>query len=308
MENRNSYTIVGLFFIICVALLAIFLWWMDSANPSKMGKKAYYIHTSELPSGVNVDANVKFIGINVGSVSKIDFIENNMIEITLKIRDDIDIKEDSVAEIDLHPISGIASINITKGTEISRSISFDEHPLIPLEESIISKLKDQANEFGEKISSVLDSINTLLSSENTTNLTQTLKHIQNFAGSLASDENSKNFNELLRNLNNFSAGLEKIDKKEIAKLSKNANLLLENTNKMVVNLNKSVNGFGALSKSLQAKIDSGEYDIKNSIAPLLNEANNAVESFSKTLREFRAAMNRLEDNPYEFFFKDTSGE
>ena len=54
------------------------------------------------------------------------------------------------------------------------------------------------------------------------------------------------------------------------------------------------------------RIDRGEYNLKAILDPTLEEAKNTLGELKKSLREFQGAMFRLEDNPYDFFFKDTS--
>ena len=119
MENRNSYTIVGMFFMACLTAFAVFIWWMTSKNNTKVDFKEYYIHTTELPSGLKVDSTVKFIGVPAGTVSNINFVDdkNALINITMKIREDLPIKADSIASIEVQAISGVASINISRGTK-----------------------------------------------------------------------------------------------------------------------------------------------------------------------------------------------
>ena len=35
MENRNSYTIVGMFFLLCVTAFVGFIWWMSGDSGKK---------------------------------------------------------------------------------------------------------------------------------------------------------------------------------------------------------------------------------------------------------------------------------
>ncbi|QCD45034.1 MlaD family protein [Campylobacter mucosalis] len=293
MENRNSYTAVGLFFIAFVACFAIFMWFMSDSDKN-VDYTNYYIITNELPTGIRVESQVKFVGVVVGSVSDIAFNSDEKIRLTLKIREDIPIKADSVADIDYQMISGISSLNISRGTK-----NFGTNPkIITLNEGLLTKLKNNAQTMGEKLNESLLKLDKLTSDENILHLQNTLKGIDELTSGVAKSENLENLSEILKNLSNFSASLNELNLKEI-----NANLssITKSANALFTGLNKT-------QLLLADKIKSGEYDLKQTIEPTLDEANKFLNSFEKTLKELRNALNRLEDNPYEFFFKDTSGD
>ena len=100
-------------------------------------------------------------------------------------------------------------------------------------------------------------------------------------------------------MKNFTDSLNKTDTKELAK---NLNTLITSANSVFVSANSAVNGYSSLQDIVTQKVKNGEYDLRNTLSPLLREASEFLNGFDKTLREFRGALQRLEDNPYEFFF------
>ena len=298
MENRNSYTIVGMFFIACLTAFAIFIWWMTSKNNTKVDFKEYYIHTSELPSGLKVDSTVKFIGVPAGSVSDINFVDdkNALINITMKIREDLPIKADSVASIEVQAISGVASINISRGT---KDFASGQKPILQLEESLFSKLGNNAENITLKINQTLDKVDNFFSPENIAHVESVLKNIDKFTQVLTDEEGLSEVDSIVKNVKNFTDTLNKTDTKELAK---NLNRLISNANQVFVSANSAITGYNLLQELITKKAKDGEYDLRNTVGPLLREASDFLNGFDKTLREFRGALQRLEDNPYEFFF------
>lgn len=69
-------------------------------------------------------------------------------------------------------------------------------------------------------------------------------------------------------------------------------------NNFIDNLNKTQN-------KISARIDNGDFNIREILNPTLSDAQTTLNEFNKALIEFESALFRLEDNPYEFFFKDT---
>jgi len=298
MENRNSYTIVGMFFMACLTAFAIFIWWMTSKNNTKVDFKEYYIHTTELPSGLKVDSMVKFIGVPAGSVSDINFVDdkNALINITMKIREDLPIKADSVASIEVQAISGVASINISRGT---KDFASGQKPILQLEESLFSKLGNNAENITLKINQTLDKVDNFFSPENIAHVESVLKNIDKFTQVLTDEEGLSEVDSIVKNVKNFTDNLNKTDTKELAK---NLNTLISSANSAFISVNSAVTGYSSLQDILTQKVKNGEYDLRNTVSPLLREASEFLNGFDKTLREFRGALQRLEDNPYEFFF------
>ena len=298
MENRNSYTIVGMFFIACLTAFAIFIWWMTSKNNTKVDFKEYYIHTTELPSGLKVDSTVKFIGVPAGSVSDINFVDdkNALINITMKIREDLPIKADSVASIEVQAISGVASINISRGT---KDFKPGDKPILKLEESLLSKLGNNAENITLKINQTLDKVDGFFSAENISHIESILRNIDKFTQVLTDENGLSEVDSIVKNVKNFTDSLNKTDTKELAK---NLNTLIASANSVFSSANSAVNGYSSLQDIVTQKVKNGEYDLRNTVSPLLREASEFFNGFDKTLREFRGALQRLEDNPYEFFF------
>ena len=298
MENRNSYTIVGMFFMACLTAFAIFIWWMTSKNNTKVDFKEYYIHTTELPSGLKVDSTVKFIGVPAGSVSDINFVDdkNALINITMKIREDLPIKADSVASIEVQAISGVASINISRGT---KDFASGQKPILQLEESLFSKLGNNAENITLKINQTLDKVDNFFSPENIAHVESVLKNIDKFTQVLTDEDGLSEVDSIVKNVKNFTDTLNKTDTKELVK---NLNTLISNANQVFVSANSAITGYNSLQELITKKAKDGEYDLRNTVGPLLREASDFLNGFDKTLREFRGALQRLEDNPYEFFF------
>ena len=298
MENRNSYTIVGMFFMACLTAFAIFIWWMTSKNNTKVDFKEYYIHTTELPSGLKVDSTVKFIGVPAGSVSDINFVDdkNALINITMKIREDLPIKADSVASIEVQAISGVASINISRGT---KDFTSGQKPILQLEESLFSKLGNNAENITLKINQTLDKVDNFFSPENIAHVESVLKNIDKFTQVLTDEEGLSEVDSIVKNIKNFTDTLNKTDTKELVK---NLSRLISNANQVFVSANSAITGYNSLQELIAKKAKDGEYDLRNTVGPLLREASDFLNGFDKTLREFRGALQRLEDNPYEVFF------
>ena len=63
-----------------------------------------------------------------------------------------------------------------------------------------------------------------------------------------------------------------------------------------------------LEETIEEKIKNGEYDFKDSLKSISQESVKTASEMRKTLKELRNTLFRLQDDPYEFFFKDPKDE
>ncbi len=284
MENRNSYTIVGLFVMLIGAFLGIFMWWMLTRTEANETYRSYFIHTKELPVGIKEGTDVKFIGVNAGIVKKIDFIDmkNAIIEIELSIKDKLPISKDSIAKVESQGISGISFINITQGSgEIFNEN--EKKPIISLDKALLDKIGKKAEVISDQVSETIYKINMLLSNQNIDKINKILTNFETFSKKLNDEKLTKNI---------YTA----ID--EFIKFQKTMDNSAKKFNNFIDNLNKTQN-------KISARIDNGDFNIREILNPTLSDAQTTLNEFNKALIEFESALFRLEDNPYEFFFKDT---
>ena len=284
MENRNSYTIVGLFVMLIGTFLGIFMWWMLTRTEANETYCSYFIHTKEPPVGIKEGADVKFIGVNAGIIKKIDFIDmkNAIIEIELSIKDKLPISKDSVAKVESQGISGISFINITQGSgEIFNEN--EKKPIISLDKALLDKIGKKAEVISDQVSETIYKINMLLSNQNIDKINKILTNFETFSKKLNDEKLTKNI---------YTA----ID--EFIKFQKTMDNSAKKFNNFIDNLNKTQN-------KISARIDNGDFNIREILNPTLSDAQTTLNEFNKALIEFESALFRLEDNPYEFFFKDT---
>ncbi|BCX78984.1 MlaD family protein [Campylobacter sp. 19-13652] len=304
MDNKKTYLVVGIFLVICIGAAGLFMWFMQGGDSKGANYRSYYISTTALPTGLKDGSVVKFIGVDAGVVDKISFSDdkNATIEIELKIKKNLPIRHDSMAVVELQGISGIAYLNITRGSPTSPLFAPDEHAIIKLEESLLSKFGERAKSLSDQASSVLTSVEYILDEKNRQSLATLLSSLASISSEIEKSGGAKSLGQTIKRLDEFS---------KIALNEKNANAFNEAINR----LNQSANALKIISskelpstlneiKALAAKLGSNEYNLQKILYPSLSEFDDTLASFKRTLKQVDAALDRLEDNPYEFFFKD----
>ena len=301
MENRSSYTVVGIFVMLCLAFFGAFMWWMATKTDPNEAYRSYFIHTKNLPTGIKENSEVRFLGVNAGIIKKIDFadVANGIIEIEISVKKKLPISKDSVAEIETQGLTGISHLNITRGSgEVFTE--FDEKPIIALDKTLLDKIGSKAEIITDSVGEMILKINTLMSQENIEKLNITLANLEKFSANLQNDERFKNIDSIISNADKIVADLSQREK-DLDEVLKNFNTFAKSATNFANAMNKT--------QSMMAKrIEQGDYNLKAILDPTLSEAKVTLIEFNRALREFQGALFRLEDNPYEFFFRDTKKE
>ena len=173
MESKINYTIVGLFVVILTAALLSVTFWL-TRQYGQQSYDSYYVHLSESVAGLNIDAAVKYRGVDVGSVIRIGLKANNpeMVELLLKINQEIPIKTDTTAALNFYGITGLAYIELQGSDKEAALLNRvnDTIPVIPSRPSTLRRIDLSLSQLAEKSIETLENINRLLGDKNINNV------------------------------------------------------------------------------------------------------------------------------------------
>lgn len=295
MENKNSYTVVGLFFVICIILIVVFILWFTASNNSNNAQKDYYIVTKELPKGVKVDSEVKFLGVSAGSVTDISFSDDGQdrIIIELSVKSSFPILDNSIANVDYNVITGMSTINITKGEGVGKPfLASNKRPIIHLGSNFLNTIGAQAEDITQSIDDIIRKVSVLLSNENLRSIDSILSHSNDIISNTNKDDVSKKISETLNSLNTVLQG---IDTTTLNLVIKNSSILTLQATKTLKNIDK---GLDIVNRDLQ----KGDYNLKSIVTPALYQSQTSLISLNQFIGDLKSALFRLENNPYSFFF------
>jgi phospholipid/cholesterol/gamma-HCH transport system substrate-binding protein len=177
MENKINYTIVGLFVVILMTGLLSVTFWL-TRQYGQQTYDTYFVHLSESVAGLNMDATVKYRGVDVGSVVRIGLKADNpeVVELLLKINQNIPIKTDTTAALNFYGITGLAYVElegIDKQAPLLKRLN-GAIPVIPSRPSTLKRIDQSLSQFAEKSIETLENINLLLGDKNINNVERLL--------------------------------------------------------------------------------------------------------------------------------------
>ena len=284
MESKVNYTIVGLFVVVLMTAVFGFAYWLTKQY-GQQTYDTYYVHLSESVAGLNMDATVKYWGVDVGTVVSIGLNPKNPeeVELILKVSQDTPIKTDTTAAINFYGITGLAYIELKgldKDANLIKKTPGEIH-VIPSRPSTFRRIDQYLSQLAEKSAQTLDNINRLLGDENLKNIEDLLFETK----------------ELVKNLRGQLSGIQKLVdngvmmENEVSDAYKKVGAASVSIKKMAENLDKNTTG-------LSQEMTKG---MRNSFS-LLNQL---LSDLDKLTGNLQTTIQNIEASPADLFFKRT---
>lgn len=181
MINKSSYAFAGGFVLV---LGAVFIWgilWISSGGAPQDFDR-YLVYMTDSVSGLNIDAPVKYRGVDVGKVEEISIDQSDpeRIRLLLQVRRGTPVSVETVANLDYQILTGIASVNLSGGSMESAQLvktGSDKYPVIAARTSIFSSLDLALSDLLGNLTQTSASLNELLDQQNRANIARSLENI-----------------------------------------------------------------------------------------------------------------------------------
>ena len=216
MNNRTNYSLIGFLVLFSLFLMLVFGYWLLKPSQEEEMQK-YYIYFSESVLGLNIDAPVKFRGINVGKVTGLKINKNNSeeVEVLITILKTTPIRTSTAAKLTSQGITGLSYINLTKGNShdpILKLENGDEFPVIKTTPSMFIKFEKSLRHVSTNLSDTLEQTKKLLNDENQKEITQLLKNSSKLMDNLNKVLTDETINDIQQSVKNLNSASKKLDK------------------------------------------------------------------------------------------------
>ncbi len=152
MEDKLNPAAVGAFVLVLGAALIAGVLWLAAGVSGKKNYAPYRTIVVESVAGLNIDAPVKFLGVDVGKVRSIAIDPQNSRQVLLGflIVQGTPVKQDSEAVLKSQGLTGIAYVELSGGSPGSA-------PLVPTEEEPVPLLRSKPS-LSTRLENVLGSV------------------------------------------------------------------------------------------------------------------------------------------------------
>ena len=232
MDTKVNYTAVGIFVIILVAAITMGIIWLSSGL-SLAQYNTYLIHMQESVSGLSIDSQVEYNGVNVGSVKRIDLDSENPREVNVlvNIKNNTPITQGTLATLTTRGLTGIAFIALKdKSADLQPLLAKpgEHYPVIPTSPSIFMRLDTALERASRNLDQIADAFQALLNKENLasihgilSNLNHTTATVVNVSDQLQTQTLPMTYH-VLSNLNDVSRTLTEVS----AQVKQNPSILV----------------------------------------------------------------------------------
>ena len=166
-----NYALVGAFVLVLGAVLIAGVLWLASGGAFQKKYDLYLAIEDESVAGLNLNAPVKYNGVDVGKVREIQLDQGNpdRVNLLFAIERGTPIKEDTVAVLKTQGLTGIAYVELSGGTREApplRATAGSPYPVIRTKPSLAARLENVLTDVLAKLDSTSNTINSILSEEN----------------------------------------------------------------------------------------------------------------------------------------------
>ena len=297
MENKAHAIAAGVFVLAVSVLLTLLAVWLMR---DKTERDMYEMSTSEIISGLQPQAVVRFRGVPVGKVEAIGFdhkIKGNVL-VQISIDRSAPVTKSVFATVASQGVTGLGFIQLDdKGESTERLVpNDDDPPRIPLKPGGLDKLLKQSEVIFNQVEQASTRLNNLLSDENQTRIVNALDNVGQAATSVG---------KLSANMNSILDAQLGPDKVNIPKLVKNMDATLNSvktaTDEVVTTAKRLNEKGGPLDKLAEGgtALASGAEAFSAGTLPKLGEV---ADETRRTMRQLRRTVSAVDDNPQSLIF------
>jgi phospholipid/cholesterol/gamma-HCH transport system substrate-binding protein len=287
-----NYALVGLFVLVLGAVLIAGVLWLASGGAVKRQYDLYLAFEDESVAGLNLNAPVKYNGVDVGKVREIHLDPGNpeRVNLLFAIEQGTPIKEDTVAVLKTQGLTGIAYVELSGGTRASpllRVIPPNPYPVIQTKPSLAARLENMLSTLMAKLDDTSSSINAVLSDENKAAFKSALASIAAVAQTVAARKES------------IDAGLAHAARalENASRVSAQAGPVIERIGRSADAVERMGNEAALASASAGRTVDAVGADVKRFTAETLPELERLLGEMGVLAASLRRLSEKVEGSP-----------
>lgn len=301
MENKVNHAVVGAFVLGLLAAMIAGVLWLASGGGFGKQYDSYLAIINESVAGLNLNAPVKYRGVDVGKVREIRLDPENPAQVRLifAIEQGTPIKVDTTAMLKSQGLTGIAYVELDGGTPDSpplRAAAGEDYPVIRTKPSLSARLENVIGGALVKLDAASDSMNKLLGPENLAAFNSLLADLSVLARTVAARKDS------------IDAGIENATR-TLGNSARLSGQLADKIGPTLVQINQTAEAVRKMSdevtqtgKTAGKTIESLGGDVKRFTADGLPELHALLGELNVLTTSLRHLIEETERNPRGFLF------
>ena len=272
-------------------------------------KDVYHISYKDVSlTGLDAGSSVKYLGLNVGTVTSIEIDPEDIsrIIVTIAVKQGTPVKNDLEAEISTIGITGIKVIELRGGT--NEADLLEPGSYIKAGKSLTEQITGKAEVIGEKVELLLNNLIELSKSENRKKFTALMDRTSSIAANLdiLLKENNRKINSSIANLDKTLQHLAGAGASSEAAISSVESFIQSDSLRTTLNdiaqiadkLNKA--NIYNLDEQLNVAVDRLNHMLTQMDLFLtlnLNKFNQSIEGLNETISHLNSAARQIDEDP-----------
>lgn len=291
MEPRTNYTVVGLVVVVLIGTLIAAALWLSVGFDQKE-YRTYAVHIHEAVSGLGEQSAVKYNGVKVGSVSKIELsrLDPQQVIILLSIEKNTPITTSTTATIISQGITGTSYVGLTASssdlTPLQKKPN-QPYPVIPATPSLFNQLDKVMKDVSVNLNKVSKKVSKVFTQENINNLNETLANIKKFTQIIAT--NNEKIDHSLKNMDIMLGN--------IAKASEQFPGIFTEMKTSLHQFNTMSYSVSNAGKSVTSAMDAGKIAIDKISQQTLPSATTLIERLNSIAANLEKVSEQMRQNP-----------
>lgn len=295
-----NYALVGAFVLTLGAVLVAGMLWLAAGGAWQKKYDTYLAVEDESVAGLNLDALVKYNGVDVGKVQAIHLDHNNpqRVNLLFAIERGTPIKEDTIAVLKTQGLTGIAYVELNGGTAASPALVIKpgtQYPQIRTSPSLAARLENVLTNVLGKLDSTSNNINAMLSQENQVALRSALADMAIVARTIAARKDS-----IDTSLTHAATSM-----KNTSKASAKLDALMNRVGRAADSVDKMGSSVTATSESAGKTVDSVGVDLKRISTETLPELERLMAELTSLSNALKALTDQTRRDPRGLIFGRT---
>jgi len=293
MENRAYAIAVGLFTLGLGAGVVFIVMWFSGDTEKR---DVYRLESRYAVTGLNVQAPVRFRGVEVGRVDSIAFGSKNgrSILIAVSIKTDTPITRGTYAQLGSQGVTGLAYVILDDDGDKPERLSpaDSEKTRIPVRQSFFDEVAGSGKTLVADANEVARRMKLLLDEKNQVQLMKTLAGLETATSGI-----SEAASKLEPAFRNMPAVIE-----EARKAFARADILLANMNKLTTELTQRVDTLDRVSRSAEQVGGAAQAVSGAAVSEMLPRINGLLEELVRNSRNLDRLLTELNEQPASLVF------
>lgn len=284
METKVNYTVVGLFVTLLFIALVAGILWLSGAAQYRKNYDTYLAYMNESVSGLNLNAPVKYRGVEVGRVKRISLDHGERVRLELDIEHGTPIKVNTIAILRVQGLTGIAQVDLSGGNRDAPDLKTrpgEKYPVIKTGPSLLMRLDTAVTDLLSSLNRVSVGLSAILDEDNRRAFRSMLADMATLSATLAANKDAidSSMKGAARTMNNT------------AKISAEFPQLIERVSKSASALEKMAGDASRASVAVHKTVEGvsgGVTQVTDGVVPEL-------ERTVAEMRELSASLKRVSE-------------